>query len=67
MEVLPGITGPAQIFDKIKLPLLSSCLVGLISAFVYEESGDSITFSLMFGNNVSNLNKQAVFTDLGNF
>lgn len=62
-----------SVFDKIKNPLISSCIIGLISTMIYEENSSVNNFSNIFSiplyskDLINNLNKQSVFTDLGNF
>ena len=58
-----------KFFDKIKAPLLSACVVGLVASFIYEEKIDSspIGMNIFPQDVINNLRKQDVFTDLGNF
>ncbi len=55
-----------SIFDKVKLPLLSSSLIGIICLHLVDESPSCLQFILPF-NKPTNIDGQTIFTDLGNF
>ena len=56
-------------FDKIKMPLLTSSIIGILSAHLLDENmgcGPTFSFLLPFRSKPS-INGQDIFTDLGNF
>ena len=55
-----------SIFDKVKIPLLSSSIIGIICLHLVDESPSCLQFILPF-NKPPSIDGQTIFTDLGNF
>lgn len=55
-----------SIFDKVKIPLLTSSLIGIICLHLSDDSTSCLQFILPFNKPVG-VDGQTIFTDLGNF
>mgnify|MGYP001475183778 CR=1 FL=1 len=57
-----------SIFDKIKTPLLSSAIIGIIVSHITDEQPSCLQFVLPFSQPAPvTVDGQSIFTDLGNF
>ena len=55
-----------SIFDKVKIPLLSSALIGIITLHISDDQPSCFEFILPFKQSPK-IDGQMIFTDLGNF
>lgn len=55
-----------SIFDKVKIPLLTSSLIGIICLHLDDKSPSCLQFVMPFSK-PGNIDGQTIFTDLGNF
>jgi len=66
-EALDKTSKKTTIFDKIKTPLLTSSIVGIIALNIYGEEANFLQFVIPFNKVIPTVDNQEIFTDLGNF
>ena len=55
------------LFDKVKIPALSSALMGIIALHLTDEKPTFFPIILPFTSKPPKVDGQSIFTDLGNF